>query len=81
MDPIFIAKNAGAKVCIFDKYITLKKSFLSSEITIPIKEISAVEEGIISIKIITKDRKDYTVSLKSKDKKLLMNVIRSKISE
>lgn len=81
MEPIFIAKNAGAKVCVFDKYVTLKKSILSSEITIPIKEISSIEEGFINIKIYTKDKKDYTVSLKNQDKKEVVNIIRNKITE
>ncbi len=81
MEPNYTANNAGARVCIFDKYITIKRSFLSKEIMIPIKEIASVESGIINLEINTRDKNSYKVALKNSDKIAVRDMIYEKISE
>ena len=81
MDAIYTAKNAGAKVCIFDKYITVKKNIFAKDVMIPFKEISSIESGIIALEINTKDKRSYKVSLQSADKKKVQELIYEKLSE
>lgn len=81
MEPEFVAKNAGAKVCIFDKYITVKKSLISKDVMIPFKEISSVESGLLGLEINTKDKNSYKVALKSADKEKVKNFIYGKLTE
>lgn len=81
MEPEFIAKNAGARICVFEKYITIKESLFSKDVMIPFKEISSVESGILGLKINTKDRNDYRIALKSDDKEKIKNLIFAKLTE
>lgn len=81
MEANYVAKNVGAKVCIYDKYITIKESFISKEVMIPFKEISSVESGILRLEINTKDKRSYKVSLQAADKKKIREMIYEKISE
>lgn len=81
MEPQYVAKNAGAKVCIYDKYMTVKKSLVSGEVTIPYKEVASVESGFIGLEINTKDKRCYKVSLRNSDKEKIKQLIIEKISE
>lgn len=81
MEPNFVAKNAGAKVCVYDKYITLKSSLVSRDVTIPMKEISSIENGLIYLEVHTKDKRSYKVALRGSDKEKVVNKIREKIIE
>lgn len=69
MEASYVAKNAGAKLCIFDKYITVKKNLISKDVMIPFKEISSIESGLLNLEINTKDKRSYKVALKNSDKK------------
>lgn len=80
MEPIFIAKNVGAKIVIYDNYLTLKSSFLSKETMIPFKEISSVESSLLYLEINTKDRRDYKISLKNNDKKKVKEILFGKLA-
>lgn len=71
----------GARVCVYDKYITLKSSLLAKDVTIPTKEISSVESGLISLEINTKDKRSYKVAVKSADKQIIIDMIREKMIE
>ncbi len=71
----------GARVCIYDKYITLKPSLLAKEVTIPLKEISSVESGLINLEVNTKDKRSYKVALKGPDKQTVIDMIREKMIE
>lgn len=81
MEPNFTAKNMGARVCVYDKYITVKPSLLAKEVTIPMKEISSVESGLINLEVNTKDKRSYKVALKSADKQTVVDMLRDKMIE
>lgn len=81
MEANYVAKNVGAKLCVYDKYITVKQSFISKEIMIPFKEISSIESGILGLEINTKDKRSYKISLTNDDKKKIKEIIYEKISE
>ena len=81
MTPLFIAKNGGAKVQVFDSYITVKANFLSREVSIPLQNISSVSYGFLTTDVNTNDGMTHKVALRKKDKDKLREVLTKKLNE
>lgn len=70
----------GARICIFENYLTIRAGLFSREVTIPFREVSSVESGFIHLEVNTKDKRSYTIALKKSDQRNVVELILQKLT-